>query len=190
MEALGVRAACAACVALFDVMVEGSRRSRARQRTLCSTALPHQVLAPAFRLHRYRGSIADRPDQRSRNLFGIHARHLKVPCPFSKLRCLLAAIWHRPPPVARAACAQQIAANVLGSRRLTHHIEHEACGLRRQADTADHRQPDRTHILGSGGLERRGIATTTFSHFCPFFSSEIRLTFLHGRRIPPLWREK
>ena len=55
----------------------------------CSATSGPRLLAPAFRHHRYGGSIADRPDQRSRDLIDIRLCRLKVPCPRCQLRCLL-----------------------------------------------------------------------------------------------------
>ena len=43
MAVLGVRGTCVAGGGLFGMMVEGSRRSRARQRTLCCCARPPQA---------------------------------------------------------------------------------------------------------------------------------------------------
>ena len=89
MEALGVRVAYATCVVLFGMMVEGSRESRARQRTLCCAALPLRVLAPAFRPHRYEEEAHDRPGLTSTRPADSHDWHLEAACPFGDQRCLL-----------------------------------------------------------------------------------------------------
>ena len=182
MEALGVRAACAACVVLFGMMVEGSRESRARQRTLCCAALPHRVLAPAFRCHRYEGEAHDRLGLTSARPGLSHDRRLETACPFGVQRCLLSAAHGSCPELQR--CHQT-------PQRPPYNIQETWCALsfppqarptalQRDGPIASAATP--RHCAASGGRVGSASCRSAFMILRCFFSSEIRLTLGSAER--------